>query len=335
MPDSARSLTIGYHASHEQLPPSALLEAVIEAERAGFDAAMASDHLAPWGVRQGESGSTLAWMGAALASTSFPIGAVATPGQRYHPVVMAHAMATYAEMFPGRYWAALGSGELLNEHVTGDPWPSKDERTARLGESVEVIRALHRGETVDHDGLVRAHRARLWSLPAEPPALLATATSPETAAWAAEWAEGLLTVGAQPDEVRPLARAYREAGGRGILALQVHIALADDDAAARAVIRDQWRHEMLDPPALWDIEQPEDFDERAQEPDDAVLGESVIAATDVDELADRLAALVACGFDAIYLHEVSKDQTAFLARARTELLPALRARIPNESEHTA
>lgn len=126
---------VGYHASHEQLPPSVLLSAVIDAERAGFDGAMCSDHLSPWSLRHGESGFAWSWLGAALASTSFSIGVVNAPGQRYHPVVIAQAIATLAEMFPGRFWTAFGSGEALNEHVTGEPWPSKDERNARLDES--------------------------------------------------------------------------------------------------------------------------------------------------------------------------------------------------------
>ena len=93
---------IGYHASHEQFPPSALLEWVALAEQAGFDAAMCSDHLAPWGVRQGESGFSWSWLGAALARTSFSIGSVSSPVQRMHPVVSAQAIATLEEMFPGR-----------------------------------------------------------------------------------------------------------------------------------------------------------------------------------------------------------------------------------------
>ena len=62
------------------------------------------------------------------------------PGQRYHPAIVAQAIATLEEMFPGRFWAALGSGEAINEHITGDPWPAKAERDARLVESVDVIR---------------------------------------------------------------------------------------------------------------------------------------------------------------------------------------------------
>lgn len=38
---------VGFHASHEQLSPRALLAAVQRAEDAGFDAAMCSDHFAP------------------------------------------------------------------------------------------------------------------------------------------------------------------------------------------------------------------------------------------------------------------------------------------------
>ena len=73
---------VGYHASHEQLPPSTLLTAVRGAEQAGFDGAMCSDHLAPWGVRQGESGFAWSWLGAALASTSFSIGVVGCSATR-------------------------------------------------------------------------------------------------------------------------------------------------------------------------------------------------------------------------------------------------------------
>ena len=49
----------GIHASHEQIGPRALLDAVLEAEAAGFDAAMSSDHFSPWSERQGHS--AFAW----------------------------------------------------------------------------------------------------------------------------------------------------------------------------------------------------------------------------------------------------------------------------------
>ena len=81
---------------------------------------MSSDHFSPWSERQGESGFAWSFLGAALATTQLPFGVVNAPGQRYHPAIIAQAIATLAQMFPGRFWAALGSGEASNERVTGE-----------------------------------------------------------------------------------------------------------------------------------------------------------------------------------------------------------------------
>src|SRR5919106_6602902 len=116
----------GLHASHEQIPPADLLDAVVRAEQAGFTAAMCSDHFSPWSERQGQSAFAWSWLGAALQATSLPFGVVNAPGQRYHPAIIAQATATLSVMFPGRFWLAIGSGQRLNEHVTGQPWPVKD-----------------------------------------------------------------------------------------------------------------------------------------------------------------------------------------------------------------
>lgn len=311
---------LGYHASHEQLPPSRLLAAVQTAERAGFDGAMCSDHFAPWGLAQGESGNAWTWLGAALATTSFPIGVVTAPGQRYHPAIAAQAMATLAEMFPGRFWAALGSGEAINEHITGEPWPPKGERERRLIEAVEVIRRLHAGERVDHDGLVRVHDSRVWSLPAEAPPLRAAAVSEHTAAWAAPWADGLITVGHDADQIARVIGAYRDAGGRGPCAVQVHVSLGDSDGAALQTAADQWRQATVPAELMWDLTQPEDFDRLAHPDDLAAVERGVLVSADDDETTQRLVSLVAAGADELYLHEVGKDQNAFLTRAGSGLL---------------
>src|SRR5687768_8197447 len=145
---------IGFHCSHEQIAPGRLLRDVQHAEQAGFTAAMSSDHLSPWSERQGESGFAWSFLGAALASTDLPFGVVNAPGQRYHPAIVAQAAASLTEMFPDRLWVALGTGENSNEHITGDPWPPKEERNARLRECVDVMRALFAGEEVTHHGRV-------------------------------------------------------------------------------------------------------------------------------------------------------------------------------------
>src|SRR5687768_1798702 len=120
--------SIGYHCSHEQHAPSVLLANVRHAEQAGFATAMCSDHFAPFSLAQGESGFAWSWLGAALQSTALSFGTVTAPGQRYHVAVAAQAAATLCQMFPDRFWWALGTGQALNEHITGELWPPKAKR---------------------------------------------------------------------------------------------------------------------------------------------------------------------------------------------------------------
>jgi coenzyme F420-dependent glucose-6-phosphate dehydrogenase len=317
--------TVGFHASHEQIPPSTLLSAVERAEAAGFDAAMCSDHFAPWTKAQGESGYAWAWLGAALGRTTLPFGVVTAPGQRYHPAVTAQAIATLDEMFPGRFWAALGSGEAMNEHITGEGWPAKDVRNARLRECADVIRRLLAGEEVTHTGLVSIDRARLWTLPSHPPALLAAAVSAATAELVAEWADGLITVAQTPDALARVVDAYRSAGGRGTIALQVHVSYAASDAEALRIASEQWRAGVVGPPLAWDLDSPEAFEAASADATEDDIRAAVMVSSDPRELADRIAALIALGFDSVYLHHVGTEQDAFIDMAGDELVPALRS----------
>jgi G6PDH family F420-dependent oxidoreductase len=116
---------IGYHASHEQFAPSHLLNCAQRAEAAGFGALFSSDHFHPWSEAQGNAGFSWAWMGAALQATQLPGGMICCPFGRYHPAVVAQAAATLAEMFEGRYYLAIGSGQALNERITGEVGPRK------------------------------------------------------------------------------------------------------------------------------------------------------------------------------------------------------------------
>ncbi len=315
---------IGFHASHEQVDPATLLAAVQRAEAAGFDAAMCSDHLAPWSERQGQSGFAWSWLGAALATTGLRLGVVSAPGQRYHPAIIAQASATLAQMFPGRFWAALGSGENANEHVTGDPWPIKEVRDARLLEVVEVIRRLHAGEEVTHHGLVTVDRARVWTLPDTPPPLIGPAVTVATARRAAGWADGLITINQDHDVLREIIHVYREAGGRGPLALQVHVSWAPTQGEAEAIAVDQWRSNVFPPPVCWDLATPEHFDvaSRHVRPDD--VAQAVRISADLGRHAAWLAEYAALGFDEIYVHHVGQEQVPFIDEFGAHVLPQVR-----------
>ncbi|WP_432559999.1 TIGR03885 family FMN-dependent LLM class oxidoreductase [Granulicoccus sp. GXG6511] len=303
---------IGFHASHEQIGPRQLLADVQHAERAGFAMAMCSDHLAPWSERQGHSGFTLSWLGAALARTNLEFGCVHAPGQRYHPTVTAQAIATLGEMFPGRFWIALGSGENMNEHVTDDRWPDKETRTQRLEECVDVIRRLLGGGTVTHRGLINLHEARVWERADPMPLLIAPAVSVESAARVAKWADGLVTINQPIDTLRQVIDAYRSAGGRGKIALQVHLSWAPTDTEALAIAHDQWRTNVFGAEIAWDLHSPEAFDEVARFVPPEALHDHVRISADVRQHAEWLAEYADLGFDDIYCHHVGQDQAGFI-----------------------
>lgn len=316
---------IGFHASHEQIHPRQLLEDAVQAEAAGFGAVMCSDHLAPWTNAQGHSGFTWTWLGAALQAThQVPMGAFHAPGQRYHPVISAHAIATAAAMYPGRVpWIALGSGEALNEHVTGDRWPTKPERMERLRECVDVMRALWRGEEVSHRGHIVVDRARLWSLPEQPPDLVAGAISAETAAWAAQWADGLITVNQPREKLRRVIDAYRDAGGRGPVRLQIHLSYAATDDEALTIAADQWRGNCVPTLLAWDLETPEHFEAATRFVPDSEVAANVLVSADLGRHRGWLEEFLELGPDELFLHNVGQHNEPFIRAFGAEVLPAL------------
>ncbi|MGY2050798.1 TIGR03885 family FMN-dependent LLM class oxidoreductase [Methylobacterium sp. JK268] len=319
-----------YHASHEQVAPRDLIGLVQRAEEAGFDGAFSSDHLQPWSPAQGQAGFAWAWLGAALQATRrLTFGVVTVPGGwRYHPAVLAQAVATLGQMYPGRLpWVALGSGQALNESVTGAPWPDRAERHARLREGAEIMRALLAGETVTHRGRVSALDARLWTRPETPTRLVGAAATAETAAWLGTWADGLLTVGSRPEALAPVVEAFRETGGADKpIFLKLDVSLARDPAEALAQAHAAWRFNQLGSPVAWELRSPAEFDAAARfvRPED--MHAQVLVSADPAAMIDRIAACAALGFDSIDLHQVGGDQAAFIDLFGERVLPALRGR---------
>lgn len=315
---------VGFHASHEQLAPSALLRATKLADQSGFDAVSCSDHIAPWGADQGHSGFAWSWLGSALEATSISCGVVNAPVQRYHPAIIAQAIATLAEMYPGRFWAALGSGEALNEHITGARWPDKPTRDRRLLECVDIIKALLAGEEVTHDGLVTVDRARLWDLPAEPPILVGAAVSAATARTVGGWADALITINQPHDKLREVFDAFREGGGEGKpIFLQVHLSYDPDESRAEAVAHQQWRTNVFDSTLAWNLELPAQFDAAAVHVTAADVRDVVRVSSDLSQHLAWLEEYVELGVDSLYLHHVGQTQDGFIDAFGQHVLPML------------
>jgi coenzyme F420-dependent glucose-6-phosphate dehydrogenase len=315
--------TIGWHASHELYSPAELLRLARRAEQAGFRAGMCSDHFHPWTPRQGQSGFAFAWLGAALQATSLTFGSVCCPFERYHPAVVAQAAATLAVMFPGRYWLAVGTGQALNESITGRAWPGKDARRDRLRESVETIRALWAGETVSRPGPPRVESARLYTRPERPPRLFGAALTAETARWAGGWADGLITVGHPHDELAKLIAAFREGGGDGKpLFVQAAVGYDTDEEKAWRDAREVWSVAAVGQDQLQDLPTPEAIAEAAAGTRPEELPGKLRVSSDLRQHEEWLRGDFALGAEAVYLHFIGRGPERFIDLFGEKVLPA-------------
>lgn len=313
---------ISYHASHEQFSPSELLIYVQLAEQAGFGACHSSDHFHPWSKRQGHSGFAMAWLGAAMAKTRFPFSFITAPGQRYHPAIVAQGIATLLEMFPNRLEVALGSGEALNESITWDHWPNKQERNQRLLECAQIIKDLLQGHKVNFSGMVQVHEAQLYTLPPIPPALMCAALSEETAHWAGSWAEGLLTIHHPRAEAQKMIDAFRQGGGHGKpLHVQIAFSYGRDKTTALIHAHEQWRNNILDPQELANINTVEDFDKKGQSVSMEQVAKKIIVDSDPETFRSLIREQIDLGFENIILHNVNKDQVQFIQDFGEKVLP--------------
>ena len=316
---------IGYHASHEQFKPSELIKYVKFAEQAGFNGALSSDHFHPWSNNQGQSGFAWSWLGAALqATTNFTFGVVNASGQRYHPAIIAQASATLAEMFPERFWISVGSGQALNELITGERWPTKADRNARLKEAVDIIRALWNGERVTHKGLITVEEAQLYTRPEVKPLLLGAATSARTAEWVGSWADGLITISKTPEELQKVVTAFRRGGGDGKpMYLKVQLSYARSEQEARQGAHDQWRGNIFGNDLLTDLRLPEQFEAAAEFVNPNELDNFVNISSDVQQHIKWLQNYIELGFNHLYLHNVNLLHEPFIQDFGAEVLPAL------------
>jgi len=162
--------------------------------------------------------------------------------------------------------------------------------------------------------------------------LLAAAVSPETAAWAAGWADGLITVAQDPIKLRRVVDAFRDnGGGARPVYVQVHLSWAPTEQEALDIAFDQWRTNIFDPPLCWDLELVEHFDEAARyvRPEDVAA--HVIVSSEPARHLERLVELVEIGFDGIWLHHVGSDQLPFIDVFGEHVVPELRTASPVRS----
>jgi coenzyme F420-dependent glucose-6-phosphate dehydrogenase len=322
---------IGYAASFEQFHPNDLLTYSQQAEKAGFSVVTASDHFHPWVPSQGHSAFVWSWLGALGATTSMRFGTgVTPPGWRYHPAVLAQAAATLEAMYPGRFFLGLGAGEALNEHIVGTYWPEAPTRLERLVEAIEIIQKLFTGKVVKHQGKhFTVESARLYTLPDAPPPIYVATSGPIMAGRTGRFTDGIITVGAADEKIRMLMERFekgaREAGkdpstmGR---TLQVKVSYATtDEEAIDSAVRD-WPNGGMNFPKA-DIRNPEDFEAMSKLVRPENFKNRVLTTADPEKHVAYIQHFIDLGFQEIHVHNVNREQEAFIEAYGKHVLPKL------------
>ncbi len=315
----------GYTLMTEQSGPKALVGYAVDAERIGFDFEVSSDHYSPWLTTQGHAPYAWAVLGAVAHATERVELAtyVTCPTIRYHPAVVAQKAATLQLLSDGRFILGLGSGENLNEHITGEGWPPVNQRQDMLVEAATVIRELWSGELTTWEGdYFRVDSARIWD--AAPVPIGIAVSGPTSIERFAPLAEHLVAVEPDAELIQGWDEAKGDRTSRKIGQLPICWDPDRDAAVARA--HEQFRWFAGGWAVNADLPTPAGFAGASQfvRPED--VAETIPCGPDLDAIAEAVKKYLDAGFTDVALVQVGDEgQQAFLDRAAGPLLEKLRA----------
>jgi G6PDH family F420-dependent oxidoreductase len=320
---AASAPRIGLKLATEDLGPAEIVELAVLAEDAGLDFVELSDHYHPWLSTQHHSPNTWVTLGAIAARTTHLglVTGVTCPSFRYHPAIVAHMAATLQLISDGRFTLGVGSGERLNEHITGEPFPAVDKRHEALREALQIIRMLWKGGYQSFDGrYLQLEDARVFDLPETLPPICVAASGGQSLAVATDLGDGLFAV--EPDA--DLVSGFRSAGGTGPIYGEVSMAWGPDADAAAAAAAKTATFGLLGWKVMAELPNPVNFDAAV-----AHLGEDDIRAQmpvgpDPEPHVEAARAYLDAGFDNLVLNCTGGDVRGFIRFAAEDLIPRLR-----------
>ena len=316
--------TFGYFLASEECQPDRLLEQARLAREAGFTALAVSDHYHPWVGAQGSSPFVWSTIGALSQVTDLPITTLVTcPTVRTHPAVVAQAAATSAVLTGGRFRFGVGTGEALNEHITGEAWPRADIRADMLEEAVEILRMLFTGDLVDYDGVYyTVDNARLYTVPDTPIPIHVSAFGPKAAELAGAIGDGLVTVKLDPEVIK----AFRDSGGEGKPVIGGLKVCWDTDAARAAETAHRlWASELLPGELAQILPTPTHFEQATELVTLEQAKQQFTCGDDPDRHVAAIQEYVEAGFDEIYVSNIGPHYREFFDGYREHVLPKLRS----------
>lgn len=315
-------MRLGVGFSSEELGPNEIVHAAARAEEAGFTTGWVSDHFHPWLDAQGESPFVWSVLGGVATATErmhFGTG-VTCPTVRLHPAVVAQAAATAQCMFDGRFWLGLGSGEALNEHITGARWPEASVRLEMLGEAIEIIRELWSGKQVSHYGPhFTVENARLYTLPGRTTPIYVSAFGTASATLAAQCGDGLISTKPDPN----LLAEFAHLGGAGPRLAQVKVAWANSVGRAEELASSLWPTSGLEGELSQELRTPAQFEQAVSPLHREDVLKNFACGPDPQKHIDAIVKYRDAGYDEVYVTQVGDDQDGFLQFYEREILPQL------------
>jgi G6PDH family F420-dependent oxidoreductase len=316
----------GYTLMCEQSGPRELVRDAADAEAAGFDFEVISDHFFPWLDAQGHAPNAWATLGAVAHATSRVelMSYVTCPTTRYHPAVVAQQAATVDLLSDGRFTLGVGAGENLNEHVVGRGWPPVNVRHEMLEEALQIITMLFGGGYVNFSGQhFRVDSAKLWDVAPRPPRIGVAVSGEQSIALAARYADVLIAV--EPDN--ELVERFDAVGGVGKPRVgQVPICWDPDRDKAIDRAHDQFRWFGGGWKVNAELPGTAAFAGATQFVTKDDVADSIPCGPDVSDHVDAVQEFVDTGFTDVAVVQIGGDtQPEFLEWAERELLPALRA----------
>jgi len=331
------TLKLGYKASAEQFGPRDLVEFAVHAEACGFDSVWISDHFQPWRHTGGHAPFSLVCLAAMGERTErMQLGtSVLTPTFRYHPSVVAQAMATLGVLYPGRAALGVGTGESLNEVApTGMEWPDFRERYARLREAITLMRRLWAQDFVTFEGnYYRTASATLYDRPASSVSLYVAAGGPQMAKYAGRVADGMICTSGKGaalyrDQLVPaVAEGAREAKrDPGAIEKMIEVKVSFDPDRQRALEDTRhWGALALSAEEKVGVEDPREMERLADALPVERTAQRFLVSSDPDEHVEQINFYVRLGFDHLVFHAPGPDQMRFLDLYAEQILPRLRA----------
>jgi G6PDH family F420-dependent oxidoreductase len=301
---------IGMFLSSEEHGPRELVSQAQRAAAAGFRSVFISDHFHPWIDRQGESPFVWSVIGAVAATTELKVTTgVTCPLVRIHPGIVAQAAATSQLLLDGRFVLGVGTGEALNEHIFGDPWPPVATRLEMLEEAVSLMRDMWHGKTITHHGRhYTVENARLYSCPENPPPVVVSAFGPLARAVAARIGDGFVTT--QPD--KDVVADYKKQGGSGPTIAALKVCWDTDEARARKLAHELWPTEGLAGQLSQELPMPLHFEQAASIVTKEMVAEKVACGPDPERHVSAIRDYLDADFDEVYVNQIGPDQAGFL-----------------------